>query len=293
MPGTGEGPIDLRGRRTDQQGGQADDAPGSKGRRYPIAAPVSCDCLEFRRRRTRYCVAVVAWNEGERLKGQLRRMQEFSGLADIVIADGCSTDGSTEPGFLSSVGVRTLLSVKERGLSTATRAALSYAIEEGYEGVVTLDGNGKDGVEAIPRFLKCLEDGYDLVQGGRFLPGGFHENTPLERFLAIRFIMSPVLWMASGYLYNDPTNAFRALSARFLRDDRVQPYRPVFVRFSLQIYLIYRAARLGFRVGQMPVTRVYPDDGTMPTKIVGWKHKWLNFSEMCRVALGQYNPKGR
>src|SRR5262249_26553086 len=101
MPGTAEEPSHL-------------------GRRYPIAAPVSCDCLEFRRRRTRYCVAVVTWNEGERLKDQLHRMQEFSGLADLVVADGCSDDGSTEPGFLSSVGVRTLLSVKERGLSTAT-----------------------------------------------------------------------------------------------------------------------------------------------------------------------------
>ncbi len=273
--------------------GHAENPPGSSGRRHAIATPVPCDCVEFHGRRTRYCVAVVAWNEGERLTGQLRRMQKLSGLADVVIADGCSTDGSTAPEFLSSVGVRTLLSVKETGLGTATRAALSYAMGEGYEGVVTLDGNGKDGVEAIPQFLTCLEDGYDLVQGGRFLPGGFHANTPLERTLAIRFIMSPVLWMASGYRYNDPTNAFRALSARFLRDERLQPFRPEFVRFSLQIYLIYQAAKLGFRVGQIPVRRVYPDDGTVPTKIVGWKHKWLNFSEMCQVALGRYDPKGR
>ncbi|MCW5890278.1 MAG: glycosyltransferase family 2 protein [bacterium] len=220
-------------------------------------------------------------------------MQEFAGLADAVIADGCSTDGSTDPAFLSSVGVRTLLSVQERGLGTATRAALSWALDAGYDGVVTLDGNGKDGVEAIPRFLRHLEDGWDLVQGGRFLPGGFHAHTPLERYLAIRFVMSPALWLASGFLYNDPTNAFRAISARFLRDARLQPFRPEFVRFSLQIYLIYQAARLGFRVTQIPVARVYPDDGTVPTKIVAWKDKWRNFSEMCGVAFGRYNPKDR
>lgn len=225
--------------------------------------------------------------------GQLRRMQEHAHLADVVIADGCSTDGSTEHGFLARIGVRTLLGVRERGLGTATRAALGYALDEGYEGVVTLDGNGKDGVEAIPRFLQHLEDGWDLVQGGRFLPGGFHAHTPLERLLAIRFVMSPVLWMASGFRYDDPTNAFRALSARFLRDERLQPFRPEFVRFNLQIYLIYQAARLGFRVTQIPVKRVYPNDGTVPTKIVGWKDKWRNFSEMCGVALGRYNPRAR
>jgi hypothetical protein len=39
--------------------------------------------------------------------------------------------------------------------------------------------------------------------------------------------------------------------------------------FNLQFYLNYRAPKLGFRTIEVPARRVYPDDGTIPTKIQG------------------------
>jgi glycosyltransferase involved in cell wall biosynthesis len=245
---------------------------------------------EFRPKRTRYCFIVVVLNEGERLKGQLERMQERAHLADIIIADGRSTDGSTDPQFLKSKDVRALLITDERGLSTATRMAVAYAMEQHYEGIVTIDGNGKDGVEALPAFIEALDSGYDLIQGSRFMKGGAHKNTPLERYIGIRFVMAPVLALASGFWYTDATNAFRAMSMRFLRDPRVQPVRRVFVRFNLQLYFICRAAKLKFKVKEIPVKRAYPDDGSIPTKIVSWRLKFINFKEMLMTALGGYNP---
>jgi len=214
-------------------------------------------------------------------------------LADVIIADGRSTDGSTDLRFLRDCRVRALLVTDERGLSTATRMGLAYALSQGYEGVVTVDGNGKDGVEALPRFLEALEQGYDLVQGSRFRHGRMHKNTPLERYLAIRFILAPLLWAACGYRYTDPTNAFRAISSRFLQDRRVQPIRRVFIHFSLQHYLIYRAAKLGFRVKEIPVYRAYPEDGSVPTKIHGWRTKVLILREMLATLSGSYDADPR
>lgn len=246
---------------------------------------------EFFSKRTRYCVVIVVLNEGQRIKGQLERMKERAHLADIIIADGRSTDGSTDPDLLSAAGVRALLVTDEKGLSTATRMGVAYAMEQYYDGIVTIDGNGKDGVEALPAFIEGLDQGYDLVQGSRFMKGGEHTNTPLERYVGIRFVMAPALALGCGYWYTDATNAFRAISMHFLRDPRVQPMRRVFVRFNLQLYFVYRAAMLGFKVKEIPVKRVYPDDGSIPTKIVSWRHKYLNFREMAMVALGCYNPK--
>jgi dolichol-phosphate mannosyltransferase len=245
---------------------------------------------EFSPKRTRYCFIVVIWNEGDRIRGQLARMKERAGLADIIIADGNSTDGSTEHNFLRNMGVRTLLVTDEPGLCTATRMALAYAIEQGYEGVITIDGNGKDGVEALPDFIKALDDGYDLIQGSRFMKGGFHKNTPLYRSIGVQYVVAPVLAMGGGYWYTDPTNAFRAMSMRFLKDERVQPIRKIFVRFNLQHYVNYRAAKLKMKVKEIPVTRVYPDDGSVPTKITGFRMKSL-IHEMVVCALGGYDPK--
>jgi dolichol-phosphate mannosyltransferase len=252
--------------------------------------PPVFDTREFFPKRTRYCFCLTVLNEGDRLRGQLARMQPRADLADIIIADGRTTDGSTDPDYLKSMGIRTLLDTSERGLCTATRMAVAYALEQGYEGVVTCDGNGKDGVEALPEFLRLLDDGYDMVQGSRFARGGVHTHTPLERQIAIRLIQAPLIALAGGFHYSDPTNAFRAMSRRFLTDERVQPIRRIFVRFNLQIYFIYRAAQLGFRVTEIPVVRVYPADGTVPTKIVRWQTKVRVFRELLQVVFGRCNP---
>ena len=243
----------------------------------------------FFEKRTRYCVIIVIWNEGERIQNQLRRMKERAMLADIIIADGRSTDGSTDHDFLRAMGVRILLITDERGLCTATRMGLAYAMEQGYEGVVTIDGNGKDGVEALPDFIRELDNGYDVVQGSRFMKGGVHKNTPLERYVGVRYVIAPLIALG-GFWYSDPTNAFRAMSARFLQDPRVQPFRREFVRFNLQFYLIYRAAKLGFKVREIPVVRTYPDDGSVPTKIVSLHSKYLIIKELLLTVTGRYNP---
>lgn len=253
--------------------------------------PPVFETREFFPKRTRYCFCITVYNEGDRIRGQLERMRERAALADIVLADGRSTDGSTDPAFLQSMGVRALLTTSEIGLCTATRMAIAYAMQQGYEGVVTCDGNGKDGVEALPEFLARLEQGYDMVQGSRFRKGGEHRNTPLQRQIAIRAIQAPLLAVGSGFWYTDPTNAFRAMSMKFLRDPRVQPVRRVFVRFNLQMYLIYQAPRLGFRVTEIPVRRGYPAGGAIPTKIHGWKTKALILRELLEVVTGRYNPK--
>jgi dolichol-phosphate mannosyltransferase len=244
---------------------------------------------EFAPKKTRYCVVVMIWNEGDRIRNQLERMKPNAHMADIILADGGSADGSTDPDFLSSCQVRSLLVTPERGLCTAIRMGIAYAMQEGYEAVITLDGNGKDGVEALPEFIAHLDKGYDLVQGSRFIKGGHHSNTPLERYIGVRYVIAPMIALG-GFWYTDPTNAFRAMSMRLLKDERVKPVRSIFVRFNLQHYINFRAAKLGFKVTEIPVTRVYPPDGTVPTKIIGWKTKWLLIKELLLTVTGRYNP---
>lgn len=241
-------------------------------------------------KRTPYCIAVTVWNEGERLAAQLARMQPYAPLADIVIADWRSTDGSTDLEQLRRNGVRTLLTTDEGGLGTAVRMAVAYAIEQGYDGIITVDGNGKDGVDAIPRFLERLDAGFDFVQGSRYLAGGMHANTPRARHLAIRLLVSPLLSLASGRHITDPTNGFRAMSRAYLTNPALQPVRAVFVRFNLQLYLVRRAIPLKCRFVEIPVRRVYPDSGSTPTKIKHLSTKLLFFWELIRTVVGSYDP---
>ena len=247
---------------------------------------------EFAPRATRHCIGIPVINEGQKFVAQLDRMASLSLPADLIVADGGSTDGSTSQAILRDRRVRALLVKTGPGrLSAQLRMLFAYAIEQGYQGIVTLDGNGKDGVEAIPNFLAALDQGFDFIQGSRFLPGGAEINTPFDRKLAAKFIHAPLISLAARFRYTDTTNGFRAFSTRLLLDPALQPFRDVFDTYNLHYYISVRAPRLGYAVKELPVSRTYPPAGPTPSKIAGLRGKLTLLALLLRAAAGSYNPK--
>ncbi len=250
--------------------------------------------VELSSKRTRYCVCVPVVNEGERLKAQLLKMKGLSSLADVIIVDGGSTDGSIDENRLRSRGVRAVLYKQGApDLSSQLRVAHHFAVvRQGYDGVITMDGNDKDGVEAIPAFIGKLDEGYDFVQGSRFLPGGRAVNTPISRHLAVKLIHIPLVSRIAGYRYTDTTNSYRAHSRRLLLDERLQIFRDVFRTYRLLGYLSVKAPRLGFKVAEIPVSRSYPGGLKVPTKISFIKGNADLLGTLLDLWLNRYDPKG-
>lgn len=247
----------------------------------------------FRPRATKHVIIVPVVNEGERIRKQLREMKALgvNDQIDVAVVDGGSTDGSLAAEFLYEVGVRALLVKTGPGkLSAQLRCAYSWALLEGYEGIITIDGNGKDGVSTLPLFAEALDQGFGYVQASRFLPGGHHENTPLSRLLAIRLVHAPLQSLAAGVWLTDTTQGYRAYSRAYLLDRRTQPFRDVFDRYELLAYLTVRASQLGYRVKEIPTSRVYPADEPVPTKISGVGALLNLVAVVVRALLGRYNP---
>jgi dolichol-phosphate mannosyltransferase len=237
-----------------------------------------------------YCVTVFALNEDGRLLRQLAEMEPLTKNVDLIVADGGSTDGSTQLASLALVGATALLTNEGRkGLGAQMRMAFDYAIAEGYSGVIAVDGNGKDDTSAVPRFVEALKGGADHVQGSRFVPGGRAINTPLLRLLALRILHAPAIRLASGFPYTDTTNGFRAYSRMFLTDSRLQVFRDCFLGYELHYYLAIRAAKLGFRAMEIPVTRRYPP-GPPTSKIRGFRGNARVLTALLRACLGMFDP---
>lgn len=247
--------------------------------------------LELAPRRSRYACCVFVLNEGPRIASQLRKMQPMADTVDILLADGGSTDGSTSPDFLTNHHVNTLL-IKQGpgGLSAQMRMALAFALNRGYEGIIVLDGNDKDDPSAIPAFVNALNQGFDHIQGSRFIPGGQAINTPVSRHLGLKLLHAPLIRWASGFSYTDTTNGFRAYSSRLLQDPRVAPFRDIFNKYELHYYLAIRAARLGFRVTELPVTRAYPLAGKTPTKISKFRGNLMILRTLFRACWNRFDP---
>jgi dolichol-phosphate mannosyltransferase len=187
--------------------------------------------------------------------------------------------------------VRALLVKQGAGkLSAQMRMAIAFAMNDAYQGLIVIDGNGKDDVTAIPRFVALLDAGCDHIQGSRYVPGGHGINTPLSRSIGVRLLHAPLISLAAGARFTDTTNGFRAYSRRLLTDPRVQPLRDIFMGYELHYYLAIRAARLGFKVMETPVTRRYPATGKTPTKISPVRGNLLVLRTLADAVSGKFNP---
>jgi hypothetical protein len=236
-----------------------------------------------------YCIFVFVINEGKRIQEQLKQMDNYSNLVDIVVADGGSTDASLETRFLAQTQTRALLTKAGPGkLSAQMRMAFAWALDEGYQGVIVVDGNGKDDISAIPDFVRLLEQGFDHIQGSRFIKGGRAVNTPKERLIAVKIVHAPLISLAAHHRHTDTTNGFRAYSMKLLEDADIDIFRDVFDSYELHYYLAIESARHQYRLIETPVTRSYPDAGKTPTKISPIKGNAKVMGILLKSVRGKY-----
>lgn len=252
------------------------------------------ECFEFLPKQKDYVVLIPIINEGNRIHAELERAKaaNIADFADIVICDGGSTDGCTKEEKLRSLDVNSLLIKRDVGKQGAQlRMGFWFAKERDYKGIITIDGNNKDSIEEIPKFIEKLEEGYDLIQGSRFVNGGRAINTPLLRLISVKLIHAPIISLTAGQHFSDTTNAYRAYSSRYLFDERVSVFRDVFVTYELLAYLSVRATQLGYKACEIPVTRAYPKGEKTPTKISFFKGNCDLLKILFKNFFGEYKPK--
>lgn len=250
---------------------------------------------EYQKKQNKYCLCIPTIDEGDRILKELTVAKEnnINKLLDIIICDGGSTDGSTNDKEMKKLGVNTLLTKTDIGKQGAQlRMGFSYALERGYDGIITIDGNNKDSIEDIPGFIKKLEDGYDFVQGSRFIKGGKAINTPPIRYISVRLLHAPIISLTAGEKFTDTTNNYRAYSRKYLTHKDVQPLRNIFQTYELLAYLSVRASQLGLKTCEIPVRREYPSNVKTPTKISGFKGNYELFKILFLNAIGRYDPWG-
>ena len=261
--------------------------------RHGLSGVPNFRAVELKARQSDYCLLIPVINEGARILTELGRAQRagVDKLCDIILCDGGSTDGSMNPDTLQLYGVNTLLTKTGPGKQGAQlRMGIYFALNCGYKGILTIDGNNKDSIEDVPRFIEKLQEGYDLVQGSRFIRGGRAINTPPIRYAAVRLIHAPIISLAARQWFTDTTNAYRAYSREYLTHPDVRPLRDVFQGYELLAYLSIRATQLGLRACEVPVTRAYPPTGKTPTKITGFKGNSDLLKILFAALSGKYNP---
>jgi dolichol-phosphate mannosyltransferase len=219
----------------------------------------------------RVMAASIAHNEASKIGRVIERFPP--GLVDrIVVVDDASTDET--PAVAAQKGAVVVTHTRRSGAGAAIRTAIKYATAEGFDVLVVLAGNDKDRPAEIVRLLAPMaEAGYDFVQGSRYLAGGDFGNMPFYRQLATRYVHPLLFSLFVGRRFTDTTNGFRAIRLSALRDARIDIDQPWLDHYELEPYLFFKMNRLGYRVTEVPVTKIYPPHELGYTKmkpITGW-----------------------
>lgn len=224
-------------------------------------------------------VIIPAFNEGVKLRSTASRVSEALKKrtspvhVDVAVVD----DGSTEPDphqIATEFGFLYLRNDVRSGVGYSIRKAYQTGLTQGYDILMTMAGNNKDNPEEFDRLIEPIaHDRADFVQGSRYLPGGNFGNMPAYRMVTTRYIHPLLFSLAAGKKITDSTNGFRAIRNAVLQDPRINLNDPWLDRYELEPYLFCKAIRLGYRVQEAAVTKIYPDKKLGYSKmqpIIGW-----------------------
>jgi glycosyltransferase involved in cell wall biosynthesis len=165
----------------------------------------------------------------------------------LVVNDG-STDG--EPGRLAERGYRVIDHPVNRGKGAALRTGFRAALEMDAAGVLTLDADGQHDPAWIPRFLEATSAA-DIVVGSRMKDPG---PMPWLRVATNRFT-SAVVSALAGVRLTDSQSGMRWISAAVLKRVPLESER-----FDAESEILIKAARLGFRITEIPMTAIYGEE---------------------------------
>jgi len=198
-------------------------------------------------RAKRTLVLIPVFNESRSLPGLVGAIRALQPDLDVVVVDDGSGDGSGR--IARDLGCLVFSHAFNLGDGAARQTGFLYALREGYDYVVHLDGDCQHSPAEIPRLLGELWTGEaDLVVGSRFL-GACAYRLPLAKKIGMR-IFSLICSGVTRRKITDPTSGFRGLNRRALLAFTEGYYPQHFPDADVIISAYFQ----GLKIREVPVT---------------------------------------
>jgi len=155
-------------------------------------------------------IVIPAYNEEKNIGAvldELLKLRRHHVKFDVLVVDDCSTDKTGQ--IASSKGALVIRHKENLGEEAGIQTGLKYALENRYDTVVKIDGDGQHDPWDILKVLRALRQGFDVVIGAR--QESYEE--PLLFKLGRRFC-SLLVSVLTGMKVRDATSGFYGFSRR-------------------------------------------------------------------------------
>lgn len=198
-------------------------------------------------------VIIPTYNEISNIENMLGFLNRLHPTLNVLIIDDGSPDGTANvvKSFqLQKPNLHILERKGKQGLGTAYIKGFKWALENGYEAVVTMDCDFSHDPEALPSFVDKINE-YDLVVGSRYIGGIRIMNWPMQRLL-LSYFASIYARIITGIPFSDSTGGFNCYSRKALTSINLD--KIFSIGYAFQIELKYKVWSLGLPSIENPIT---------------------------------------
>ncbi len=216
------------------------------------------------------CVVVPAHNEGQTIADVVAGVRK-KGLDIVVIDDG--SEDSSGPAAREA-GATVLVNQEKQGKGKALQRGFQFALEKGYDGVITMDGDGQHAVSDLDAFLQQVAQcPGGVVTGTRM---GDCRGMPVIRYLTNGF-MSWLISQICRQRIPDSQCGYRYISRTVLEDIRLSAKD-----FEIETEVLVKASKKGHKISSVPVQTIYRNE---KSKINPLKDTWRFFVYILRESF--------
>lgn len=223
----------------------------------------------------RTLIVVATYNELENLPRLVAGIHEYAPEADILVIDDNSPDGTgqwCDQQTVADSRFQVIHRSGKLGLGSATLVGLEFAIDHGYEWVVTMDADFSHDPKYLPAIFAEGRDSasrVDLVIGSRYVPGGTVEGWPWQRTWMSRCINWYSRWLLR-LQPQDCSGGYRCFRVELLKQLNFSEIRSR--GYSLLEEILWLLQRQGAEIREVPITFV---DRTHGKSKISYREAWL------------------
>jgi len=191
------------------------------------------------------CVVIPAFNEAKTIGELIRQVHKFN--PDVVIVDDGSCDGTS--GIAEENKAIVLRNERNMGKGASLIRGYAYVLREGFEAVISMDGDGQHSPEDLPVFIREAENSdCGVIVGNRM---SSLAAMPWIRVKTNQVMSKFISWVTKQEI-PDTQCGFRLIKKEVLEKLALSTSR-----FEIESEVLVKASRLGFKIKSINIRTIY------------------------------------
>ncbi|HLC56654.1 MAG TPA: glycosyltransferase family 2 protein [Candidatus Nanoarchaeia archaeon] len=188
---------------------------------------------------------ICAYNEEKHIKEIIEKTLKH--VPDVLIVNDGSIDNTVNE--VKKTKAKIVNHEINKGKGEALKTGFNYCLKNGYENIITLDGDGQHDPNEIPLLLNKMNEGYDIVIGTRK-----RNKMPIIRKIS-NTISSNLVSKRANIEIKDSQSGFRVINSEILKNLNLEASN-----FDLESEILIKAAKKGYKIGNENITTIYADE---------------------------------